>query len=254
MKIGAIALNTWRETLRDRLLVAVLLCLAGMIGLVFAAEANVRDAGAGILDLCFTLGGGLGTLVAVFLGTSLVHKELDRRTIYIVLSKPITRFQFLAGKYLGLMATLGAVVAIISAGIGIVMLLVGRFDVHVFALCLALWVQLALLTAIAFCFSTITNAALSALYTVGLYIVGQNVLLIREFADSEVRLSKLNYYVGHGLYYLLPHFEPFDYKNILLYGHQLPWQAWGWGLAYGLVISLGYLLVATVAWEGRELP
>jgi ABC-type transport system involved in multi-copper enzyme maturation permease subunit len=253
MKIGAIALNTWRETLRDRLLAAVLLCLVAMIGLVFAIEGSARE-GAGILDLCFTLSGVLGTFVAVFLGTSLVHKELDRKTIYIVLSKPISRFQFLAGKYLGLMATLGAVTAIISAGIGAVMLLVGSSDLRLFALCLALWVQLALVTAIAFCFSTITNATLSALYTIGLFVVGQNVLLIREFAESEVRLNKFNYYGGKTLYYLLPHFEPFDYKNILVYGHQITWHAWGWGLAYGAVASAGFLLVATVAWEGRELP
>jgi ABC-type transport system involved in multi-copper enzyme maturation permease subunit len=149
MKIGAIALNTWRETLRDRLLVAVLGCLVAMIGLVFAAESHAADAGAGILDLCFTLSGALGTIVAIFLGTSLVHKELDRKTIYIVLSKPLTRFQFLAGKYLGLMATLGAVTLMIAAFVGVVMGLVGRWDPHVFALCLALWVQLALVTAIA---------------------------------------------------------------------------------------------------------
>jgi hypothetical protein len=87
----------------------------------------------------------------------------------------------------------------------------------------------------------------------GLYIVGQNVLLIREFADTEIRLNKFNYYGGHVLYYMLPHFEPFDYKNLVLYGGQMPWQAWAWGLAYGALLSTGFLSLASVAWEGREL-
>jgi ABC-type transport system involved in multi-copper enzyme maturation permease subunit len=253
LKIGAIAVNTWRETFRDRLLVAVLLCMAGLVLLVLLAETNLHAEAASILDMCLTLGGGLGMLVAIFLGTSLVHKELDKRTIYIVLSKPITRFQFLIGKYLGLMGTLAAVVAVISLGMGVVMVVVGHADPHVFALCVALWVQLGVVTAIAFCFSTITSGMLSALYTLGLYLVGQNVLLIREFADSEVRLSKFNYYGGHVLYYMLPHFEPFDYKNLVLYGGQMPWQAWCWGLIYGTLLSMGFLALASVAWESREL-
>lgn len=253
VKIAALALNTWRETLRDRLLLAVLVCMAAIVALVFLLEGNAHAEAASILDLALTLSSALGTLVAIFLGTSLVHKELDRRTVYIVLSKPITRFQFLVGKYLGLMATLTAVVLMIAAGIIVIMLVVGRLDPSILALCLALWVQLGVVTAMAFCFSTMTNGTLAALYTLGLCLVGQNVLLIREFADSEARLNRFNYYGGNALYYLLPHFETFDFKNLLLYGGTLPWAALGWGLGYGVLVGAAFMALACAAWEGREL-
>lgn len=252
MKITAIALNTWRETLRDRLLVAVFGVLAVGLLLTFLLEGHDANPGA-LIDLSLTLSNALGTFIAIFLGTSLVHKEMDRRTLYIVLSKPITRFQFLVGKYLGLMLTLTAVVLIVTVGLSAVMLASGQFDPRIYALCVALWVQLALVTAIAFCFSTITSGILSALYTLGLFIVGQNVLMIRDFADTEIRLNKFNYYGGHAMYLLLPHFEPMNFKNLLLYGHALNWQSWGWGMAYGACISAAFLAFASVAWEGREL-
>ena len=253
MKIAAIALNTWRETVRDRLLAAVLGCLVVLLALVFMLETNLHAAAASILDMSLTLASGLGAFVAIFLGTSLVHKELDKKTVFTVLSKPISRFQFLAGKYLGLVVTLAAVVLVIAAGLALVMLGVGHFQPQVFALCLALWVELAVLTAMALCFSTMTNGTLAALYTFGLYLVGQNVTLVRDFADSEVRLSKFTYYGGHAIYCLLPHFEPFDFKNLVLYGGSLPWTAWGWGLAYGAMVALAFLSLAAFAWESREL-
>ena len=84
-------------------------------------------------------------------------------------------------------------------------------------------------------------------------VFGQNVTLIREFAISEVRLNHFIYYGGRALYCLLPHFEPFDYKNLLLYGGTMPWGAWIWSLAYGVLVCASFLALASVAWEGREL-
>jgi ABC-type Na+ efflux pump permease subunit len=197
--------------------------------------------------------GGAGVLVAIFLGTSLVHKEMDRRTLFVVLTKPVSRQEFLLGKYVGLMGTLSLMMGIMGAGAIVLMLATGHWDVGVLGVLAATWMQLALVTSIAFCFSTITSGALAALYTVGFYMLGQQTLMVREFADSEAKLHLYNYVIGRALYYVLPNFGAFDFKNMVLYGHTMPWASWAFALAYGLALSLALLVAASLAWEGREL-
>lgn len=254
MIVRAIALNTWRETMRDRALVAAVL----LMGLAMAAALCFEGPGPGralaVLDLGLTITGVLGVLLAIFLGTSLVHKEMDKRTLYVVLTKPVTRFQFLAGKYLGLMATLTLMVALMGLLLTGLMIAVGHLDGHLYAVLAAQWMQLSLITALAFCFSCVTSGVLAALYTGGLFLVGQQTHVIKEFAESEVMRSMANFLIGNLMYCVLPNFSVFDFKNAVLYGQQMPWALWGYGLAYGLLLSSACLVMAGVAWAERELP
>jgi ABC-type transport system involved in multi-copper enzyme maturation permease subunit len=251
-RLWAIARNTWRESLRDRLLVTVFAFVAAIV-----AGALLFDHGPGqataTLDLCLSAMSAAGTLLAVFLGTSLVHKELDKRTLFVVLAKPISRQEYLVGKYVGLMATLAAIVLMMAVALAVVMAAVGHVDGRLFAVLAGNFVQLALLTSIAFLFATITGAMPAALYTIGLYVLGQQALMIKEFADSEVKLHAFNAIVGRALYYILPNFEAFDFKNTVLYGGTLPWGAWACGLAYGAIASAALVALASVAWDEREL-
>lgn len=252
-RIWAIALNTWRETMRDRLIVGVLVFLGVVQGLVFALERGGAAAGPAVLDVSLLLMGVIGALVAIFLGTSLVHKELDRRTVYIVLAKPTTRLEFLTGKYLGLMATIGLMVGLMALFLTVLMLATGHWRPEVYALCMAMYVSLGFVTAMAFLFSTMTSATLAALYTFCLYMLGHQGGMIRVFAESEKKINLANYYVGHAMYYLLPHFEIFDFKNPVLYGHGLPYDAWAAALGYGVLMIASLLALASVAWDAREL-
>jgi hypothetical protein len=251
-RIGAIALNTWRETMRDRLLNAAMIAVLAIAGLALFMEG--RQGGVAALDLALTAMNGTGLLMAVFLGTSLVHKELDRRTLFVVLTKPVSRMEFLLGKFVGLMGTLTVMMALMGLGVGAVMLAIGHPDPKVLGVLAANWMQLGLVTSMAFCFSTITSGPLAALYTVGFYVLGQQTLMVREFADSEAKLHLYNYVLGRALYYVLPNFGAFDFKNNVLYGQHLAWASWGFVMAYGLALSLALLLAASLAWESRELP
>lgn len=254
MIIRAIALNTWRETMRDRILVAAVL----VMGLGMAAALCFEGPGPGravaVLDLGLTLMSAIGVLLAIFLGTSLVHKEMDKRTLYVVLTKPVTRFQFLAGKYLGLMATLTLMVALMGLMLLGLMVAVGHLDGKIFAVLAAQWMQLSLLTALAFCFSCVTSGVLAALYAGGIFLVGQQTHVVKEFAESEILRSMANFVIGNVMYVALPNFSVFDYKNAALYGNAIPWDVWALGLLYGALMSAGCLVMASVAWQARELP
>lgn len=250
-QIRAIALATCRETLRDRLLLGVMGFLLLALGTLVLLEGS-RPAAA--LDVGLSLMTGVGVLVSLFLGTNMIHKELDKRTLYIVLAKPITRFRFLAGKFLGVMASQTLLTGLMALGLAALMLASGNTDWRLFALLPGVWMTMATVTALALAFATVTAGPLAAMYAGGLFLVGQQTLLLREFANSEITLSKVNYLLGHVLYYVLPNFGAFDHKNTLLYGGTLSWSAWAWGLAYGALLCAGLLAMATAAWEARELP
>ena len=87
-----------------------------------------------------------------------------------------------------------------------------------------------------------------------LVLLSQHTLMVKAFADSERTLHPANYVIGRAMYYVLPNFEAFDHKNMLVYAGSLSWPSWAWGLLYGALMSAGLLAVATAAWEGRELP
>lgn len=252
-RVRAIALNTWRETLRDRLLGAVWLIFALAAGLAIAFERQAPGAAQAVPDLLISLSGGLGALVALFLGSSLVHKELDRRTLFVVLAKPVARGEFLFGKYLGLLGTLATMGAGMGLGVCAVALAYGDFHWPLVAVLVAQWLGLCLLTALTFCFAAITSGLLAAVYAGGLFLLGQHTLMLRQFGDSERHLHWYNFALGRVMYVLLPNFQVFDFKNDVLYDGRLPWHAWAYGLAYGLLMSAAALTVASLAWASREL-
>ena len=129
-KVQAIAMNTFKEAVRDRILYAILVFAIAMIASTYVlatigaggGEKIVRDLGLAFISI-------FGVLIAVFIGIGLVHKEIDRRTIYTIVTKPIHRFQFILGKYLGLSFTLFVNVAIMTGAlIGLIFLAEGLWD------------------------------------------------------------------------------------------------------------------------------
>src|SRR3990170_2783174 len=154
-KISAITLNTFKEAVRDRILYAILAFAIAMIGSTFilatigvgSGPKIIRDIGLGFISI-------FGTLIAVFIGIGLVHKEIDRRTIYTIVSKPIHRFQFILGKYLGLILTLFVNVTIMTwALMGLIFIGEGFWDFRLLAASGMIFLELRVVRAIAVLFS-----------------------------------------------------------------------------------------------------
>jgi ABC-type transport system involved in multi-copper enzyme maturation permease subunit len=213
-RISAIALNTFRESVRDRVLYNLILFVLVLVGAsVFISQLSID------YESQFTSALGLsvmlvfGALIAIFIGVGLVYKEIDKRTIYSLLSKPVRRYEFIIGKYLGLCVTLLVNSAVMVAGIELALLYVNRgfVPLHVAVLPAAflLYLELILIVAVALLFSSFSTPMLAALFSFAVYVIGHfsaDLKLAAELSDSGLVRAILT-----GAYYLLPNLANFSY-------------------------------------------
>ena len=185
----AIAVNTFRETIRDRVLAVILLFAALMIvGTLWLASISLDEEARVMMDFGLVAVTGFGLIVAVFIGATLVRKEMEKRTVFVVFSKPVGRGAFIAGKFAGLCLTL----AIVVAGMGLflfALVSVAQGEPAWWALVASgfIWLQLAVITAVTLFFSTITSALLSSILGIGVFIAGQlssNVLSLTRLGEN----------------------------------------------------------------------
>lgn len=254
MALLPIAHNTWREAVRDRWMLVTLLGMSAACGLVFVAERGGPGQGHAVVDLGASLMLVAGNLLAIFLAAQAIPIELEKRTAYVVLAKPVGRLAFLAGKYLGLMAALGASWAAMTLVWLAFAWASGMFKPSLALLSLVAWFQVAVVAAMALMFGAITNRPLAVTYSLSLLLLGQFGTLIREFAISEAPLRPLNYWAGMVVSWVLPHLEIFDLKGVILYGQTVPWTGALWASAYALCLVAACLLTAGAGWGTRELP
>ena len=213
MKVAAIALNTFREAVRDRILYAILIfalvLLAGSTILVTISvggeEKIIKDLGLACISI-------FGLLIAIFLGIGLVSKEIERRTVYTILSKPIHRHQFILGKYLGLVMTLLVNVGVMGLGlIGLTSFWEGTSSPRLLLAILFIFLELMLVTALALLFSAFSSPALSAIFTLCLFVAGHLSADLRLFAAHYGGgASRL---LAEALYFLLPNLSRLNLKD-----------------------------------------
>lgn len=202
--IWAIAINTFRETVRDRVLYAFIIfalfvTLAGLLLGSLSVSQNVRV----LEDLGMFTISTIGGVIAIFVGTNLVYKELDKRTIYLLFTKPIARWQFIVGKFLGLALCILIVTAMMGGFLMLTAYLNGERNLLAMLGSLGLtYLELLLVIALATFFSTFATPLMSVIFTLALWIcghLGQSLLALSKMSTSEA-LKPL--FVG--IYYLLP--------------------------------------------------
>ena len=200
--IAVIALNAFRESLRDKILYNLVLFAGLLIGLsVLLADLSITEHHKVIADMGLAAINLIGVIIAIFVGISLVNKEIERRTIYTIMARPISRAFFIMGKYFGLALTLFVNMAVMLA---VFLLTLWLYHVPIerslFQAVQLIFVEVLVVTAIALFFSTFTSSTLSAIFTLGLYVIGHLTADLRAMVvNSERRVGKA---VVDVLYYL----------------------------------------------------
>jgi ABC-type transport system involved in multi-copper enzyme maturation permease subunit len=224
-RVGIVALNTFREAVRDRVLYnLVFFALLMMLAAVVVGQISIGIEESVIVSLGLSAISVIGLLISVFIGVALVSKEMEKRTLYALLAKPVRRWEFLLGKFGGLVLTLAVNTAAMAAGLFLVMLYVKhslqREDAVVLVAVYFIWLKLALIVALALMFSCFTTPLLAILFTAGLYIVG---LYVQELRNLPVDvMSPTMAAFTKWLSYLLPNFENFNVMAMAAHGRTVP--------------------------------
>ena len=246
-RIWAIASNTFREAIRDRILYLLLVFALLFMGFsqilslltVGGEEKIIKDVGLACISL-------FGVLTSVFIGVALVSKEIERRTIYTIVSKPIHRYEFLLGKYFGLVLTLFVNTSVMTAWYYLILFLKGFADPRLLLAIGLIFMELLLITAFAILFSSFSTPILSTLFSLSLYLVGHltwSLNLLQERLKGAGGRAICRF-----LYFALPNLEIFNVKAEVV--HQLPIPATLplWALLYlvgygGAVLSAACLIL-----------
>jgi ABC-type transport system involved in multi-copper enzyme maturation permease subunit len=255
-RVAAIARNAFREAVRDRVLynlvVFVLLLIAGAI---FVGELSAGQEGKIIVDLGLSAILLFGVFIAIFVGVGLVYKEIERRTLYAILSKPIGRGEFLLGKYLGLGLTLFVNVAIMGVGLSVALFYVKRgwnpLVVRIWPAILLIYCELMILTGVAMLFSAFSSPALSALLSFFVFVIGHFSGDLRTLSGSMP--SAPARWVFAGLYYLLPNLANYNAITLAAHGQTPEARAIGVALVYGLIYTSVLLCATTLIFRRRNL-
>ncbi|HKP37483.1 MAG TPA: ABC transporter permease subunit [Pyrinomonadaceae bacterium] len=217
----AIARNAFREAVRDRVLYNLILFALLLIGsAIFLGELSAGQEAKIIVDLGLSAMLLFGAFIAIFVGVGLVYKEIERRTLYTILSKPVGRGQFLLGKYLGLSLTLLVNVAVMGLGVTLALVYVRRgWDPLAWKLwpaVLLIYAELLIITAVALLFSSFSSPALSALLTFFVFIIGHFSADLKMLGANSSSLATR--WLFQGLYYLLPNLSNYSVITTAAHG------------------------------------
>lgn len=247
-----IARNTFREVTRDRVVAGVVVAGLGLLVLTqVASPLALGEGGRLTVDLGLSGISILGLLVILLTGTSLVAKEVERRTIYNLLSRPITRPAYLVGKWAGFSAALWTVA--LSLGLALWGLLSARglasHGVAVLQGVFMAGLELTVITAVAVMFSALSTPVLSALYTLGLYVAGQWSYDLRMLASTYPKgLGSLLGVTAN----LVPNLPLFNMRTLAAEGHPTTWLHLGLATCYAAVYVACVLCIATAAFESKD--
>ncbi len=250
--IYAVALNTFREAIRDKILY-VLLFFAGVtiLGSKVIGYVSVGEDQKVIVDISLTAISIFGALIAVFVGTNLVYKEIDKRTIYTILATPIRRSEFILGKFAGLASLLAVVCASTGIFAAIYIEVSGGVASASLAVAVALiYLKLVLITAVSVCLSSLTSPVLGALVVFTFYVLGHATGVLIDLPPS---LSGATELYLEWAYYVLPDLSNFDVRSEVANGVPLDSTYLLWTVGYGLLWTALFLILAAIAFQDKDV-
>ena len=251
--VGLIALNTMRELLRNKLLYNLLFFAVLLIASsLFIAQLTIGQWDRIILDMGLGAAELTGVLIAVLIGVSLVAGEIDRKTIFPTLAKPLSRSAFIAGRYAGLATMLSVNVAVMTVSVAVVLHMAGyTLSRTAAAAALLIFIELLVMAAAAIFFSSFTTPILASAFSLSLFLIGHLVGSLQTFAQRSK--SSTARAVTLAAYRVLPDLELFNLKPQAANALAVPPGATSTAAAYGVVYAAIFLLLAVAIFSRRDL-
>lgn len=253
MRIIAVAMNTYRESIRDKILYVLLLFAAATIlgskALGYVSLGNDLKI---VTDISLAAISLFGALIAIFVGTNLVYKEIDKRTIYTILSRPIWRYEFILGKFIGLallIATVTVVMALVASGY--ILVLGGTVSfMFVEAVILIYW-KLLLITSFSLLLSSLASPILGAIIVLTFYLLGHATGILVDLpphfdGTATAEFTKV-------LYYTVPNLSNFDIWQEYANGVAVTHSYVLWALLYGTVYTGLLLFLSAMAFQNKDV-
>jgi ABC-type transport system involved in multi-copper enzyme maturation permease subunit len=254
-RLSAITLNTFREAVRDRVLynlvifVLLLVASAPLFSQISIGMERLIVVNVGLSSISI-----FGVIIAIFIGIGLVSKEIEKRTLYTILSRPVRRWEFITGKYFGLMLTLMVNTAFMTAGLYLALFVFARGQHPADPLLLVAvyftLLELAIVTAITLLFSSFSSPIFSAVFTFALFVIGTFAQDLRNFAAISHGLTR---WLATAVAYLVPNFASLNVIAQVAHENSVSGRLILFNSLYALLYSGMAILAATLVFERRNL-
>jgi Cu-processing system permease protein len=248
-----VAKNTVKLEVRDKIWIALLVFGVGYLAIMlFLSDLVLKELpmvkAFALLGIYF-----FNAVIALFLGTTSFYRDVERKTVYFILAKPVSRAQFLIGKFLGLCAVIFLTSALLAvAYLAVIGIAGGGFDALGILAILMQFLEMALFVAFAIFVSTFSSSLLSIVYTSAVFFLGHVVSALVDDA-RKMGLSGFRYLLVNVLYYIFPNLEKFNIRDVAVHSVAAPWASFGFALAYAAAYIV--LLVSAAIWifEKKEI-
>lgn len=252
--IAFIAFNTFREAVRDRVLYNLIVFAVLMSGAaVLVGQISIDIERLVVINLGLTAISLFGVVIAIFVGIGLVSKEIEKRTLYTVLAKPVRRWEFIVGKFLGLAGTLTVNTFFMAAGVFAALLYVSRHfqrsDGWVLVALYFIVLQFLIITALALFFSSFSSPLLSAVFAFSLFVIGSFAEDLRGFAGMATGATR---WLATGAAYLVPNLSALNIVSSVAHEQPVSGQLVVFNTAYALVYAAMVLCGAILIFERRD--
>lgn len=251
--ILAVAENTFRESIRDKVLYVLLFFAAAAIfGSKVLGWISIGQDIKIIKDICLASMSVFGALIAIFIGANLVYKEMDKKTLYTIIAQPMRRYEFVLGKYLGLLGILAVAILVMTATSTVYIRLMGGSvgAVWFHAILLTYW-KLMLVTACAILLSALVSPILGAITVFCLYVLGHATGVLQELPPQfDDTVSKRFLEI---LYYVIPNLSAFNLQSEAANNVPVAGTYIAFALVYGIAWTVLLLILACLAFEGRDV-
>jgi ABC-type transport system involved in multi-copper enzyme maturation permease subunit len=254
-RIYGIASNTFREAVRDRVLynlIAFAILLSGAAILVGQISIDIEKLV--VINLGLTAVSLFGIVIAIFIGIGLVSKEIEKRTLYTVLSRPVRRWEFIVGKFFGLAGTLAVNTFFMAIGVfGALLYVAGKFvggDSLIFVALYFIVLQFLIICSLALLFSSFSSPLLSAVFAFSLFVIGSFADDLRGFAGMTHGLTR---WIATGAAYLVPNFSALNVISAVAHQQSISGQLILQNTLYALFYTAMVLAGAVLIFERRNL-